>query len=150
MGIRRWEPFAGLERLRDEMDRLFEGFFPARWGWGRRRGTGVRVPAVDLRETDSGVVLKADLPGVKKDDLSVEVTPEAVTLKGESGEAKEEKREGYYCCERAWGSFERVVPLPVEVKADQAKAKFADGVLEITVPKTQAVKAKQPVKVRIE
>ena len=105
---------------------------------------------MDLRETDSDVVLKADLPGVKKDDLSVEVTPEAVTLKGESGEAKEEKREGYYCCERAWGSFERVVPLPVEVKADQAKAKFADGVPEITVPKTEAVKAKQPVKVKIE
>jgi len=149
MGIRRWEPFAGLERLRDEMDRLFEDLLPVRWR--RQRGAArVRVPAVDLRETESDVILKADLPGVKKEDLAVEVTQEAITLKGETGEEREEKREGYYCSERAWGSFERVVPLPVEVKADQAKAKFADGVLKITVPKSEAAKAKQPVKVKIE
>jgi HSP20 family protein len=148
MAIRRWEPFGGLERLREEMDKLFEDFFPARWL--RPRVSGIRLPAIDLRETENELILKADLPGVKKEDLAVEVTPEAITVKGETREGREEKKEDYHCCERVWGSFERVVPLPVEVKADAAKAKFADGVLEISVPKTAAAKAKQPVKVKIE
>jgi len=151
MPITRWEPFGNLERLRDEMDRLFEDFPPMRWMRGRGpRWAGVRTPAVDLKENEGEFVLKADLPGVKKENLSVEVTPEAITLKGETGEEKEQKKEGYYCCERSWGSFERTIPLPAEVKADKAKAKFADGVLEIVVPKTEAAKASQPVKVKIE
>lgn len=149
MSLRRWQPFAGLDVLREEMDRLFEDFFPSRWV-RQRVAPRVRVPAVDLRETDNDVILKADLPGVKKENLSVEVTPEAVTLKGQTGEEKEEKGEGYYCRERSWGGFERVVPLPVEVQADKARAKYADGVLEITMPKTEAAKAAQPHKVKIE
>jgi HSP20 family protein len=148
MAIRRWEPFGGLERLRDEMDRLFEDFFPARWF--RPRVSGVRMPAIDLKETENELILKADLPGVKKEDLTVEVTRDAVTVKGETHEGKEEKREDYHYSERVWGSFERLVPLPVEVKAEAAKAKFADGVLEISVPKSEAAKAKQPVKVKVE
>ncbi len=149
MALRRWEPFGGLDRLRDEMDKLFEDFLPARW-LRSRAAPRVRMPAVDLKETDSELILKADLPGVKKEELSVEVTPEAVTLKGEMGQEKEEKGKGFYYSERAWGGFERTIPLPVEVKADQAKARFSDGVLEITVPKTEAAKALQPHKVKIE
>jgi len=149
MALRRWEPFGGLERLRDEMDRLFEDFLPTRW-LRSRPVARLRLPAVDLKETETEVILKADLPGVRKEDLNVEVTSDAVTLKGESTREKGEKGEGYYHRERSWGGFERTIPLPVEVKAEQAKAKYADGVLEITVPKTEAAKALQPHKVKIE
>jgi HSP20 family protein len=149
MALRRWEPFGGLERLRSEMDRIFDDFFPTRL-LRTHAAARVRVPAVDLKETETEITLKADLPGVKKENLDVQVTPEAVTLKSESSEEKEEKGEGYYCRERAWGGFERTIPLPVEVKADKAKAKFADGVLEITIPKSEAARAVQPHKVAVE
>jgi len=149
MALRRWEPFGALDRLREEMDRLFEDFLPARILRPRAAGR-VRVPAIDLKENENELVLKADLPGAKKENLDVEVTLEAVVLKAHTAQEKEEKGEGYYYSERAWGGFERVIPLPVEVRADQAKARYADGVLEITVPKSEAAKAKEPRKVKIE
>ena len=148
MAIRRWEPFASLPRLREEMDRLFEDFF-VDWPLLRRREEGRRLPSVDLAETDAELVLRAELPGVDKKGLEVEVLPDAVTIRAKTSEEKEIKEATYYRRERSWGAFERSIPLPVEVKSDQAKASLKDGLLEITLPKTEAARAKQPRKVEI-
>lgn len=145
MSIMRWEPF-GLARMRQEMDRMFDEFFrgtaPAE--------TGTRPPALDLSETDQEVKLTAELPGVDKDHLTVEVLPEAVSIKGELRHEEERKGEGWVRRERQYQSFERTVPLPAEVKPDEAKATFKDGLLQITLPKSEQAKRKQPVKVNVE
>jgi HSP20 family protein len=147
MSLRRWEPFAGLARLREDMDRWFDEFWPAGLG---REAAALRVPAVDLMETDEEVVLKAELPGVDKKDLSVEVLRDSVSIKGETLAEKEAKEGGYCRRERRWGSFERVVPLPAEVKSAQAKATLKDGLLEVRLPKSEVAKAEQPTKVTVE
>lgn len=145
MSIMRWEPF-GLARMRQEMDRMFDEFFrgmtPAE--------TGTRAPALDMSETDQDVKLTAELPGVDKDHLTVEVLPEAVSIKGEVRREEERKGEGWVRRERQYQSFERTVPLPAEVKPDEAKATFRDGLLQITLPKSEQAKRKQPVKVSVE
>ncbi len=148
--MRRWEPFRELERMREEMDRLFERLF----GLGRRGlfaplvEAPTVVPAVDVYETDKEVVVKAELPGMSKEDLEINATEDSLTLKGEIKKDEEVSEEGYYRRERRYGSFERVIPLPTEVKPDQAKAKFQNGVLEVRLPKVKrAPKAK---KIKIE
>lgn len=150
MTLVRWEPLAGqafreLSRWQREMDKLFEEFSaPA------RGESPARVPAIDISETDDEVILRAELPGVSKDKLSVDATPSEVRITGETSEEKESRRGEYVRRERRWGKFERVVPMPVEVKADQAKASLTDGLLEITLPKTESAKAVRGVKVEVK
>lgn len=95
-------------------------------------------------------ILKAELPGVEKKDLNIEVLPEQVSLKAETSEEQETREGAYHWRERTFHCFERNVPLPVEVKSSEAKASFKDGLLEIHMPKTEASLAKKPVKVKIE
>jgi HSP20 family protein len=140
MSLAKWEPMQELVRLRDEMDRIFgrsiEGSFA---------GDGQTwIPSVDVREENGNLVVKADLPGVKKEDVSITATEDALTIQGKNLEEKEEKKEGYYRRERRSGSFARTLSLPVAVDADKAQASFQDGTITITLPKTkQAAKAKK-------
>ena len=106
-------------------------------------------PSVDIYETDENIVLKAELPGVDKKDVSVEVKDSTLILKGERKREKEVKEENYHRVERSFGTFMRSFTLPVSVKQDQVKAKFKDGVLEVTLPKSEEAKPKQ-VKVEVE
>jgi HSP20 family protein len=123
-------PFAMLQRFADEMDRFFEDF-----GGGRRGGfSRAWVPDVEAFQRNNELVIRADLPGLKKDEVSVEVTDNAVVLHGERRQEHEEDREGLYRSERVYGSFYRAIPLPEGAMTDQAKANFRDGVLEITMP----------------
>ena len=92
------------------------------------------VPAIDVFEKDNRLVTKIELPGIKKEDVKVEVADGQLVISGERKSEVEEKKEQYYRCEREYGSFYRAVPLPEGVKLDDVKATFADGILEVSIP----------------
>jgi HSP20 family protein len=128
-----WSPFGGLfQRWNDEMDRMFEDF-------GFSQGTSsagpvtMWSPQVEVFQKGNEIVVRADLPGLTKDDVHVDVADNVVTIQGERKHEHEEEREGWYRNERSYGSFYRAVPLPEGTIADSAKAKFKNGVLEVTV-----------------
>lgn len=150
MSLMRWEPFGGLSRLHEEIDRMFDEFLGRPLARRREMREEMRIPSVDLFETDGEIKLKAELPGVDKDKLEVEVTDEAISIRAQSRQEHEEKGANYLRRERSWGSFQRVITLPAEVKAKDAKATCKDGLLEITVPKTEEALRRHPVKVKVE
>ena len=94
-------------------------------------------PKVDIIENGKEIVVKADVPGVKKEDMQVTVTEDSITFRGEAKSATEVKKENYYHSERFCGCYSRTLPLPAAVDANQAKARFEDGVLTVTIPKTE-------------
>ena len=102
-------------------------------------------PAIDVKEHDNKLFVTVELPGMKKEDVKVEITGDRLTLEGEKKHEKEEKKEGYFHCERSYGKFYRAIPLPEGVKAGEAIANFTNGVLEITVPIPEAKKKTQQV-----
>src|SRR4030095_7195584 len=110
----------------------------------RTADTGLWAPEIDVYQKDDQLVIKADLPGLSKDEVSVEIADDAVTIQGERKTEHQEDREGYFRSERSYGSFCRVVPLPEGAMTDQAKASFHDGVLEVTLPAPpQATKSRK-------
>ena len=121
-----------FDQLREEMDRMFEMPAP-RFGLAPWREVAF-VPPIEIEEKDNTLFVKADLPGMKKEHVKVDVAPEGVTITGERKEEKEEKKEGYFRTERLYGSFERFVPLRDGAVLDKALAEFKDGVLTVTVP----------------
>jgi HSP20 family protein len=142
-------PFSFMRRFSEEMDRLFEDFgfgrgwlapsfgrelFPAGFG---DLGQSLWSPQVEVFEREGRLVVRADLPGLTKDDVKVEVADDALTISGERRSEHEEKREGFYRSERSYGSFRRRIPLPEGVNADEADATFRNGVLEITMQAPQ-------------
>lgn len=142
MALVKWEPFEGLTRFRQEIDRLFEDFFGTT---PLMRGNGNQVwePAVEIAETDDALVVKAQVPGVKKEQLHLSVTDNMLTLSGEMKEEEEKQEKNYYRREIRYGAFQRTIPLPVAVKSDQAKAQLKEGILEVTLPKSEQVKRKE-------
>jgi len=146
-------PFAFMRRFSEEMDRLFEDFgFGHGWvapGFERSldhlgvlAGTAW-APQVEVLERDNELMIRADLPGMTKDDIKVDIADNAVVIRGERKSEREENEEGYYRSERSYGSFYRRIPLPSGVKAEAANADFRNGVLEITMPATQAAEEKR-------
>ena len=121
-----------FDQLREEMDRMFDMPTP-RFGLAPWREVAF-VPPIEIEEKDNALFVKADLPGMKKEHVKVEVAPEGLTITGERKEEKEEKKEGYFRTERLYGSFERFVPLPDGAVLDKAVAEYKDGVLTVTVP----------------
>ncbi len=129
-------PYWVLDRFADEIDRMFDQF-----GFGHlsnRRSTSsdfmTWTPRVDVSQRNDQLVIRADLPGLSKDDVKVDVTDDAVTIQGERHREHQEEQGGIYRSERTYGSFYRTVPLPEGTIADQAKASFKNGVLEVTMP----------------
>ena len=141
MAIERWHPFTELMSLRQAMDRLFEDSFvrPSRVlaAFGE-----TAMPALDVYQTPNEVVVKAALPGVKSEDISIDITGSTLTIKGEHKAEEEVKKEDYLYQERRYGSFSRSVVLPSGLKPDKAEATMEDGVLTVTIPKAEEVKAK--------
>lgn len=128
--------------LTNEMERFLDDFGFGR-GWlsrplsssmRRQRGVEMWTPQIEVLHQNNELMVRADLPGMKKDDVSVEITDEAITLSGERKQEHESESGGYYRSERSYGSFYRTIPLPKGAISDQAKASFKDGVLEIRVP----------------
>ena len=147
--LQRWDPFRGLVRAQRDLDRLFDSFFGrplVRW----EGEEGIRVPAMDVTETDSEIVVTAELPGVDRKDIDVEVLPESLSVRAEMSRESEEREKTYHRRERVWGRFERTVSLPADAVTDQVKAVLKDGVLEIRLPKTERSKASTPKKVEID
>lgn len=146
-------PFAWF----DEMDRVFDSFrrtFEDRfWGaplvhWGDADGT-IRVPPVDLIDQGSEFVVRAELPGVSKEDVDLTVTPEAIEVRARTNRSREEKDQDYYYQERTTQAFQRALTFPAEVKSDLAAASLKDGVLEVRVPKREPTPEAKPVKVPV-
>ena len=124
--LTRWEPFAELAELRSRFDRLFDD-----WLDGHERAW---TPAIDVVREDDHLVLRADLPGIKPEEVKIEVEDDILTVSGEHRESKEEKDEQYVRRERRNGSFSRSLTLPVAVDAKKIKAKTHEGVVEVTIP----------------
>ena len=146
-------PFSLMRRMMEDMDRVFEDFGLGRsFGFGRGLsplwggagqglwsdatdgGTTLWSPAIEVFEQGNNLVVRADLPGLSKDDVNVDVTDDAITIEGERRSESEDRGEGFYRSERSYGRFFRSIPLPEGTDANKADATFKDGVLEITLP----------------
>ena len=137
--IIRWQPAREMKTLREAMERLFDDAFTRPLSMSNPAWS---VPAVDMYQTDDEIVVKAALPGIKADEVQINVTGEVLTLKGETRQENETKEKSYHIREQRWGTFERSLVLPAEVVADKAKADFENGILTITLPKAEDVKPK--------
>ena len=140
MTIVRWEPFRELSSLQTEMNRLFNAAFEGGQGAGQARRW---TPAMDLLETEDEFVLRADLPGMSESDVHIELEDNVLTVSGERRVEHEEKREGFYRMERAYGSFSRSLTLPKGIDPEAVTAAFDRGVLEVRVPKPEQRKPRR-------
>ena len=138
--------FHDLEERMREMEKRFEGFFPTDWmrpsnwempDWAHMAQLELKVPKLDVVDRDVDVMIRADLPGVKKEDIDVSLTDNTITIKGTTSEEKKEEEGDYYRSETMKGSFSRTMALPSEVEGSKAKSTFKHGVLEITAPKLE-------------
>lgn len=136
--ITRWEPMREMMTLREAMDRLFDDSFTHSVGLGANGG----MPVIDLYQTGDDVVVKASLPGLKADDVQISVTGDVLTLRGEFKQEQEKKEATWHLREHRYGSFERSIQLPSEVQTDKARADFENGILTITMPKSEMTKPK--------
>jgi len=143
MAIVKWDPFRDIIALRDRMDNLFEDSISRLRGTGEDMTYSTWSPAVDIYETADNLVIKAEIPGANKDDISVEIKGNSLYLKGERKLEKDVNEENYHRMERSYGSFHRVFSLPTTVDQEKIKANFKCGVLEITIPKVEKAKPKQ-------
>jgi HSP20 family protein len=132
-----WDPFRALRRREDTFDDVFREFF--------RRGEedGLIAPAVEVAESDKDVTVKLEVPGIDKDQVSVAVDDDMLTVRGEVSKETEEKKKNYYRQEIRYGAFHRAVRLPREVDAAKASAELKNGMLRITLPKAAQPKARQ-------
>ena len=143
-----WKPFNELERMRGEMDRLWDSFFET--GAARRKaGKETWSPSLDVSETKSDLIVKTELPGIDPKDIDISLSEGILTIKGEKKQEKEEKESDYHVVERSYGSFTRMVRLPKDVKSDKISASYKNGILKITLPKTEETKKKE-IKIKVE
>lgn len=140
-----WE--SRFPSLRDEMDKLFEDFF-GQAGFPSVT-EGAWVPPVDIHETKKDVVVIMDVPGIDPKDVAISILEDRLTVKGERKKEEEIKEADHYRSERVYGSFQRILQLPSEVVGDKAKASYKDGVLKVTIPKSQKSVPKE-VKVEVQ
>src|SRR5689334_21816969 len=142
MALNRWDPFRDLGSLHDRMNGLFDD---AGRGWRTEEpaSTTTWSPAVDIFETEGEIVVKAELPGVDRKDISLHLENNVLTLKGERRFEKETKEENYHRIERAYGGFSRSFSIPATVDEDKIRADYKDGILKIALPKKEQVKPKQ-------
>ena len=142
--LTRWEPAREMMTLREAMDRLFDDAFTRPFSLMREGGStqAWSSPAIDMYQTGNEVVVKAALPGIKPDEVQINVTGDILTIRGETKQEEEKKDKSWHIREQRWGAFDRSVRLPTDVVADKAKADFDNGVLTITLPKSEQVKPK--------
>ncbi|MGB5224599.1 MAG: Hsp20/alpha crystallin family protein [Arenicellales bacterium] len=138
--------FQELEKRMREMETRFEDFFTADWmhpskwelpDWAQMGQLELKVPKMDIVDRDDDVLVRADLPGVTKDDIDVSLTDNTITVKGSTSEEKKEEKGDYYRSETMKGTFSRTMSLPSDVDGSKANSTFKDGVLEVVVPKLE-------------
>lgn len=135
--VTRWEPFAELGELRTRFDRMFADLIDGERPW---------APAIDVERDNGNLVVRADVPGIKPEEVKIEVEDDILTVSGEHEERKEEKDKRFLRRERRYGSFTRSMALPAGVDAKKIKAKTHDGVVEVTIPLPKPAK-KEAVKI---
>ena len=140
--LTRWEPAREMLTLREAMDRLFDDAFTRPFSLVREGGSAWSSLTIDMYETNNDVVVKAALPGLRADEVQINVSNDVLTIKGEMKHEEEKKDKSWHIREHRWGAFERSIRLPTGVIADKAKADFDNGILMITVPKSEEVKPK--------
>ena len=143
MTIVKWDPFRNVAALQDRINRIFDESFSRTADLNDDISMGVWKPSVDIYETDEAIILVAELPGIKKEDVSVEIKDNLLTLKGKRIEDKAVSEECYFRKERCFGTFSRAFNLQHRVQPDKIKARFKDGVLKIEIPKPEEEKPKQ-------
>lgn len=140
-----WE--SRFPSLREEMDKMFEDFF------GKTDfpsiEDGAWIPPIDVQQTKKDVLVMMDIPAIDPKEISISIMEDRITIKGERKREEEEKEADYYRSERVYGSFQRIIQLPSEVVGDKAKASYKDGVLKVTIPKSQKAVPKE-VKVEVQ
>jgi HSP20 family protein len=143
MALARWTPMGNLQSFQDEMNRMFNQFFRGGAGEEGSWGHYTWTPPVDIYETDDALVFTTDLPGVAKDEVSIEVQNNTLILRGERQHDPAVKEEHYHRVERAYGPFQRSFVLPTMVDQEHVQAIYHDGVLELRLPKSEAAKPRR-------
>ncbi len=143
-----WRPFRELERMRREMDRLWDSFLEGRPG-RKVEEIAEWLPTLDVSETKNELVVRAEIPGIDTKDIDISLTNDLLTIKGEKKQEKEEKGENYHLVERSYGSFTRAIRLPKEVQGDKISASYKNGILKVTLPKSEEAKKKE-IKIKVE
>ncbi len=143
MNLVRWNPWREMSTLQNRINHLFNEPLFRSGSEDDELRMGTWMPVVDMFDDDDKIVIKAELPGMDKKDISVDVENRVLTLSGERNYENEVKEESYYRRERAYGRFKRAFNLPAEVDSDQIKADFKDGVLKVEIPKPEEQKPKQ-------
>jgi HSP20 family protein len=141
--VDRWEPLRGMSDIQGEVNRLFDSFFGRPSAVATGSGPRMWMPVLDMHETKDDVVLNFELPGVTEKDISLSITGDLLTLRGDRTFNRDVKDDNYHHVERAYGKFERSVQLPMAVQAAKVKATYRDGVLEVRLPKAEEVKPKE-------
>jgi HSP20 family protein len=147
MTTQRWDPFRDMTALQERMNKLFEDSLVRTRAADNELLNGAWSPPVDVYETDEKVVLRADLPGVELSDIDLRIEENTLILRGERKFSKEERQEDFLRIERSYGAFHRVFRLPGSVDQNQVRAMHKDGVLEVTLMKTEE---KRPRQIRVE
>jgi HSP20 family protein len=137
MALVQWDPFRALRQRDERFDDLFRDLFQ------QSAEAGALEPAAEVSETDGEVTVKLQVPGVEKDQVTVSVTDDVLSVRGEVRKEKEEKKKNFYRQEIRYGSFERALRLPTEVDGSRANAELKNGVLQVTLPKSKQPKAHQ-------
>jgi HSP20 family protein len=143
MALARWTPMGNLASFQHEMNRVFNDFFRGGNGEEAGSGLGAWTPPVDIYETDDALVIKAELPGVAKDDVSVDVHQNTLTLRGQRKPDAGVPQDRYHRVERAYGAFQRSFVLPAVVDQDKVQATYHDGILELHLPKSERAKPRR-------
>lgn len=142
MTLVRWNPLREVPVLQNRINRLFDDFFPDGALEGFRGLTGTWDPVVDIFDTENATVIKADLPGIKKEDITINMEGNVLSVSGQRNVDDEVKKENYYRRERSFGMFKREFTMPITVDVEKIKAEFKDGVLRIEIPKPEEKKPK--------
>ncbi len=140
MAIQRWDPLKELATLRSQMDRIFESLLGEE---GEEIKRGSWVPPVDIYETEDEIVIKAEVPGVKQEDIEIKIEDDTLIIRGEKKFERDEEKEKYHRAERIYGAFQRSFILPKTVDKERIKASLKNGVLTIILPKKEEVKPKE-------
>ena len=142
MAVVRWDPFRDLNMLQDRMNRLFDDAGHT-WRTDEPAATTAWSPAVDIFETEGEIVVKAEVPGMDRKDITLNLENNVLTLKGERRFVKETKEDNYHRIERSYGGFSRTFSIPATVDEEKIRAEYKDGVLKIVLPKKEQLKPKQ-------
>ena len=144
MAIVRWRPFEDLLNMQDEMSRFLDSFFGERAPARRaEESQSSWLPRVDISESENEILVRADAPGMSKDDIKITMSENVLTISGEKKIERDEKKENYHRIERVFGSFQRNFYIPSNVDAEKINASYKDGVLSVALPKKEEAKPKE-------